>query len=103
MACNTCGERWQAVSRGRWEVGSGVEGLPVRGEENAHRPTALPGQCLGGLHVDGIDIGTFLAVHLDRHEMIVDHGRDLLIFEGLMRHHVAPMARRVPHGKETGT
>jgi hypothetical protein len=60
----------------------------------------LAGQRLGGLHVDRIDIGTFLAVHLDRHEVIIDHGRGLLIFEGLMRHHMAPMARRVPHREE---
>src|SRR4029453_1744861 len=60
----------------------------------------LPGQRLGGLHVDRVDIWAFFAVDLDRNEVLVEHGSRSLILEGLMCHHVAPVARCISDGEE---
>src|SRR5215213_3075340 len=85
----------------RWrKVGTGVEGLAVGGEKNAHWPAALPSQGLGGLHVDRIHIGPFLAINLDRNKVIIDHGRGLGVLEGLVCHHVTPVTRGVPDRKK---
>ena len=61
-------ERGDAVARLVWEVGAAEEGPPVRGQEDAHGPAALPGHGLHGVHVDGIEVGPLLAVDLDGHE-----------------------------------
>jgi len=87
--------------RGR-EIGPGVKGLAVGSEEDAHGPATLPRQRLGGLHVDGVDIRAFLAVNLDRDEVLVDHGSSQLVLEGLVRHHVAPMACSVSNREKDG-
>ena len=81
--------RWKYVTG---EVGAAVEGLPVRGHEHRHGPSALARHGLGGGHVDGVDIRAFLTIHLDRHEMLVHDGGNLLILERLVCHHVAPVA-----------
>ncbi len=68
-------ERWQPVAVDRWEVGPAVEGSAVRRQEHAHRPPARPGDRLHRLHVDGVDVGAFLAVDLDADEGVVEHRR----------------------------
>ena len=76
-----------SAARGRRARTSVNDGIPVCGpagsrcrqkngatcgvEEHRHRPAALPGQRLGGLHVDGVDVRTLLAVHLDADEALV--------------------------------
>ncbi len=78
------------------EVGAEVERLLVRREEHRHRPATLPGGGLHGLHVHGVDVRPLLAVDLDGDVVLVGVRRHRLVLEGLVGHHVAPVARRVP-------
>ena len=89
-------------------VGAAEERPAVGGQETRHRPAALPGQRDGGVHVDRVDVGPLLAVHLDAHEPGVHRGRDLVVLERLVGHHMAPVAggvadrqqdRHVPLGR----
>ena len=77
-------------------VRAAEERLRLRGEKARHGPAALPGQCLGRLHVDGVDVGAFLPVDLDIDESLVDVRRDLVVLKRLVRHDVAPVAGSVP-------
>ena len=84
------GEQLQEV--GLRVIGAAEERTAVGREEAGHRPAALPGQCDGGVHVDGIDVRTLFAVDLDAHEAGVHRGRHLVVLEGLVCHHMAPVA-----------
>src|SRR2546426_2229077 len=84
------------------KVGAAVERLAVGGEEAGHRPAAVARHRLHGLHVDLVDVGSLLAVHLHAHEVAVHEGRDLGVLERLALHHVAPVARRVADREEQG-
>ena len=93
-------ERGHAVPGTGREVGARVERATVRGEEHTHRPTTLAGQRLGRGHEHRVDVRPLLPVHLDRDEVgvqLVGPGR---ILERLVRHHVTPVAGRVPHRQE---
>jgi hypothetical protein len=46
--------------------------------------------------IDLIDVGALLAVDLDRHEVLIEHGGGGLVLEALALHHVAPVAGAVP-------
>ena len=77
-------------------VGAGEERLPVRRQHDRHRPAAVAGHRGRGGHVDGVDVGPFLAVDLDADEVLVQVRRGRLVLERLVRHHVAPVAGGVP-------
>jgi hypothetical protein len=55
---------------------------------------------LRGAHVDRVDVGALLAVDLHRHEVLVQEGGGDGVLEGLVLHHVAPVAGRVADGEE---
>src|SRR3989337_647597 len=55
-------------------------------------PRPGPGQGLVGFHVDGVHVRTLLPVHLDGDEMFIQEPGDLLVFERLLLHDVAPVA-----------
>ncbi len=82
------------------EVGAGEEGAPVGQGEDAHRPATLTGRRLHRFHVDGVDVGPLLPVDLDGDDEIVHLLRRCLIGEGLVSHHVTPVAGRVADGDE---
>ena len=84
------------------EVGTAEERLLVRGHEHGHRPAALAGQGLGRGHVDRIDVGPLLPVHLDRDHVLVEQRRRGRVLERLVRHHVAPVAGGVADGQHDG-
>jgi hypothetical protein len=63
------------------EIGAAVERLAGRRHEHGHRPAALPGHRLGGLHVDRVDVGPLLAVHLDVDEQLVHQARGAVVLE----------------------
>ena len=65
----------------RREVRTEVERLAVGGQEHRHRPAALPGRGLHGLHVDGVDVGPLLAVDLDGDEVLVEVRGGRLVLE----------------------
>ena len=85
-------ERRAAVARVLGEIGAAPEGLGVGREEHGERPTAVFAELVQRGHVDGIDVGALLAVHLDVDEEVVHHRSGLIVLEALMRHDVAPMA-----------
>ena len=76
-------------------VGAAEERLACGGEEAGHRPAAVAGHRLHGLHVNRVDIRPLLAVDLDVDEVLVHVRRGRLVLEGLVRHHVAPVASGV--------
>ncbi len=80
-----------AAALGR-EVGAGIPRAAVGGEPEGVRPAAAPGDELGRGHVDVVDLRPLLAVHLDRHEVVVEDLRDARVLERLALHHVAPVA-----------
>jgi hypothetical protein len=77
------------------EVRAAIERLAFRRQEDAHRPAALTRHRLHGVHVDRVEVGSLLAVHLDRHEAVVEHRGGGLVLEGLALHDVAPVTRGV--------
>ena len=72
-----------------------VERLQVGGQEDRHRPAAVPGHRLDGGHVEVIEVGSFLAVDLDVDEPLVHQLRDRVVLEAFALHDVAPVAGRV--------
>ena len=70
-------------------------GRPVGRAHDRHRPAALAGHRLGGLHVDVVDVGSLLAVDLHVDEHPVHHRGHVRVLERLVGHHVAPVAGRV--------
>ena len=97
------GEAGQAATRHRGEVGAPEVRRATRGEEDRHRPAALPGHRLDGLHVDRVDVGTLLPVDLDADEELVHQRGDAGVLEALVGHHVAPVAGAVPHREQDRT
>ncbi len=94
-------EAGASVTIGRREVGAGEERLLVRGQEHRHGPAPLAlvhGQ--RGRHVDVVEVGPLLAVHLDGHEVLVHEARDRFVLEGLALHHVAPVAGGVSDAQQ---
>ncbi len=94
------GEAGPAVAVLGGEVGAGVERLELRGEEDRVRPAAVPGEDLGGGHVDLVEVRPLLAVELDVDEVAVHRLGDRRVRERLPLHHVAPEAGRIADREE---
>jgi hypothetical protein len=60
----------------------------------------VTGQQLHRGHVELVDVGPLLAVHLDRQVLPIEHRGDGLILEGLALHDVAPVAGGVADREE---
>ena len=90
----------QAVAVIGREVGAAEEGLQLRREEDAHRPSPTPGHGLDGRHVDVIQVRALLAIDLDRHEVAIQLRSGLLVLERLALHDVAPVAGRIADRQE---
>ena len=89
-----------AVARLLREIGAAPERLGVRRQEHGERPAAL---LAGGAqcgHVDLVDVRPLLAIDLDVDVEPVHHLGDLVVFEALMRHDVAPVAGGVADGEQ---
>ncbi len=83
------------VAVDRREVGAAVERPPIGREKRREGPAASPDQELHRLHIDVIDVGSFLAVDLDADEELVHQRRDLRVVEAFALHHVTPVAGRI--------
>ena len=81
-------------------VRAAEEGLAPGGQEAGHRPAAVTGHGLHGLHVDGVDVRSLLAVDLDVDVVLVHVRRGGLVLEGLVRHDMAPVAGGVADGQQ---
>ncbi len=98
------GEPRHSLARLLRKVGSPEEGPAIRRrEEQGQRPAprALGDELLGGL-IDPVEVRTFLAVDLDVDEQLVHQGRDPRIFEGFVRHDVAPVTGGIAHRQQHG-
>jgi hypothetical protein len=84
------------------EVGAAEKGFARCGQPDAHRPAAGAGQLLHGAHVDGVDVGTLLAIDLDGDVVTVEEAGDRRVLEGLGLHHVAPVTGRIADRQEHG-
>ena len=86
----------QAVAPLLREIGAAEERRPLGREEHRQRPPAAAPreERVRGL-VDLVEIGPLLAIDLDVDEIGVHRRGDRRILERFVRHHVAPVARRV--------
>ena len=84
-----------AVARRRRKIRAAPDRLAVGGEKHGQRPAALLAQMMQRRHVDLIDVRPFFAIDFDVDEQLVHDPRDGVILEAFVRHHVAPVARRV--------
>ena len=84
------------------KVGAAEERPAVGGAEDVERPAAVTVQHLLGVHVDFVDVGSFLAVDLDADDEIVLQSGDRLVLEGFALHDVAPVAGGVADADQDG-
>jgi hypothetical protein len=93
-----------AVSRLVREIRAAEEGLlVVVRQEHGQRPAAAAlREHLVRKLVDLVEIGPLLAVDLDVDEKAVHERRRAGVLEGLMRHHVAPVAGRITDRQQDG-
>ena len=84
-----------AVTRGAGKICAAPDRLAGGREEHGERPAALLAEMMQRRHVDLIDVGAFLAVDFDVDEELVHHRGGRSVLEALMRHHVAPVTRRI--------
>ncbi len=96
------GEAGHIEAVGGRKVGAAIEGLALGGEKDGHRPAAAAGEHLDGFHIDGVEVGAFLAVNLDVDEVVVHQGSDGGILEGFALHYMAPVAGGVADAEEDG-
>ena len=66
-------------------------------KKTGERPAALAGEGTDRGLITGVDIGAFVAVDFDGHEVFVDNLGDLRVFVAFAVDDVAPMA---PHGAD---
>src|SRR5690242_3065125 len=94
------GKSGHAVAILGWEVGARVERCAIRCQEDRHRPAAATGQRLNRVHVERVEIGPLLTIHLDADEEAVHQLRGVLVLERLTFHYGAPMTGCVPYTQE---
>ena len=82
------------------KIRSAPERFCVAIEEHRQRPATLLAETMQCAHVDGVDIGTLLAIDFDIDEELVHHLRRAGIFEALVRHHMAPVTGGVSDRKQ---
>ena len=82
------------------EVGTRKDRLLLRREENGHGPAAPASGCGDHIHVDPVDIWPLLTINLDIDEVLVHERSGLVVLEGLMCHHMTPVAGGVSNGQD---
>ena len=91
------------VLRGRGIVGPSKDGLSLRRQDDGHRPTPIaPVEGLNHRHVNLVDVGALLSVHLDADVMLVQIVCDSCVFEGFMGHDVTPVAGGIANAEQDG-
>ena len=90
-------ETGTAVLVVRWEIRSAKERAPIGSQKGSERPSSLATYSLDGSLVSTVDVGTLVAVYLNRNIILVNQFCDLRILVGLTIHHVAPMAPDRPY------
>ena len=82
------------------KVGTTVEGLTTRSQEDGKGPASPPRKGLDGSHVHRIDVRPLLPIHLHIDEALVHEPSRFRLDERLALHDMAPVAGRVADGKE---
>jgi len=77
-----------------WEVGAAEKDLAVRCQERRERPASLAAERLNRALVPRVHVGPLVPIHLDAHEIAIQHVGDRGVLVRLTVHHVAPVA---PH------
>src|SRR5205807_5310599 len=93
-------ETWTAVTRLLGEICPAPERLGIGGEKHREGPAAMLAERVERLHIDAIDIRTFLPVDLGGNEVSVHECGSFRVLEALVSHHMAPMTGRVADGQE---
>ncbi|OQB35206.1 MAG: hypothetical protein BWY09_02395 [Candidatus Hydrogenedentes bacterium ADurb.Bin179] len=93
-------ERRHAVPAKGRKIGAAVKGLQVWRQENTQRPSPVSRHRGHGIHIDIIQVGTFLPVHLDVDKMVVHKGSEHFILKGLPLHDMTPVTGRITDGKK---
>jgi hypothetical protein len=96
------GKAGHAVAIGGREISAGEERSLVGREKDRERPPPRAAHELDDELVDVIEIRTFLAVDLDRDEIVVHLASDIGVLERLALHDVAPVARGVANRQNDG-
>jgi hypothetical protein len=89
-----------AVSRHRRKIGPAPKGSAGGRQKHGQWPAALLAHGRQSCHVDLVDVGPLLAIHLDIDEEPVHDVGNFGFLEAFMRHDVAPVAGRVADGQE---
>ena len=82
------------------EVRPAEDGLEVGREDHGERPARRLAEARDGVDEERVEVGAGLAVDLDGDEARVEEARGVVVLEGLLLHHVAPVAGGVAHGDE---
>jgi hypothetical protein len=80
-----------AVARCFRKISTAPDRLAVRRQKHGQRPAAVFAEMMQRRHVDLVDVRPLLAIDFDVDEEIVHDARDIVVFEALVRHHMAPM------------
>ncbi len=105
LACNFCAiifpgfgnplqnslESGMTKSVFRGEIGSTDKRCELWSKPYAHRPAAAARCCLDESHVNAIHIGSLFTIDFNVHKLAIHDFGGASIFEGLMRHDVAPV------------
>ncbi len=76
-------------------IRAAVKGLAFGRQPDAHGPAALAGHRLHGLHINRIQVGPLLAIHLDVDKEVVHQGGSFGVLKRFVLHNVAPVAGAV--------
>ena len=98
--CEYVHERGHTEAGPGGEVGATIEWATVGCGEDRHGPAAALCKSLHCAHIDAIEVWPLLPIHLDAHEMLIEECSYALILEGLVGHHVAPVAGRIADGEK---
>ncbi len=85
-----------AVARSVGKICAAPDRLAGRREKHGQRPAAVLAKVMQRRHVDLIDVRPLLAIDFDIDEQLVHHAGGGVVLKALVRHHMAPMAGRIP-------
>ena len=74
--------------------------LLLRRHYDRQRPARAAGERLTHAEIHRVHVRPLLPIHLHGDEVPVQHLRDLQVLERFVRHHMAPMAGRIPDAQE---
>jgi hypothetical protein len=86
----------------RGEIGSTDKRCELWSKPYAHRPAAAARCCLDESHVNAIHIGSLFTIDFNVHKLAIHDFGGGSIFEGLMRHDVAPVTGGITDREKNG-